>query len=140
MSPNLAYYHRKAADPVWRAKRAAINSAAQKKHYAKPENRADRIYRACRARAEKKGIEFALTVEWIAERIRAGVCEATGLPIRLDGVGRGPWSPSVDRVDSTKGYTPDNCQVTVWAFNAAKSDFTMDDLMAVARALVARHA
>jgi hypothetical protein len=40
-----------------------------------------------------------------------------------------PDSPSIDRVDNTKGYTQDNIGVICWQCNYRKSDLTEDDLV-----------
>jgi hypothetical protein len=50
--------------------------------------------------------------------------------------------PSIDRIDSSKGYTPDNCRVVLWIINQAKNDILEDDfqsaLRQVAEAVVER--
>jgi hypothetical protein len=71
-----------------------------------------------RMRAKKKGIVCELTKEWLQARLDAGVCELTGLPFTPQGL-LAPAMPSVDRKDSSKGYTPDNCRLICWALNAA---------------------
>ena len=97
-----------------------------------PHFRARRLYDAALQRTRKRGTEFALTVEWIRERIEAGHCEVTGIPFEFDGR---PWSPSLDRIDNTLGYTTDNVQVVVWTYNAAKGTGTSEDVLTMARAL-----
>jgi hypothetical protein len=69
-------------------------------------------------RARKKGIAFELTEDWLQPRLDAGKCELTGLQLTAKGV-LAPLMPSIDRKDSSKGYTPDNCRVICWALNAA---------------------
>jgi hypothetical protein len=44
-----------------------------------------------------------------------------------------PNSPSVDRIDNTKGYIPGNVQIISWKANRLKSNGTPDELMRVAR-------
>jgi hypothetical protein len=41
--------------------------------------------------------------------------------------------PSIDRIDSSKGYTPDNCRVVLWIINQAKNDISEDDFQAALR-------
>jgi hypothetical protein len=61
------------------------------------------------------------------------MCEKTGSGFLLvdDGNGtsagrsRHPRSPSLDRIDRTKGYTADNVQVVCWQYNIAKGE--LDD-------------
>lgn len=93
-------------------------------------------------RSKERGIEFALDIDWIKERISAGSCEVTGIKFVLDamnGQRRHPFAPSLDRKDSNKGYTPDNVQVVCWIFNGAKSDFDLDTVLTLSRALVAKY-
>jgi hypothetical protein len=80
-----------------------------------------------------------ITEKWILERVSAGVCEVTGLPFILPVIKNGkqknqPFSPSLDRKNPALGYTPDNCRVVVWAFNAALADWGEEIYLAVARA------
>ncbi|MFK5948397.1 MAG: hypothetical protein QM500_06470 [Methylococcales bacterium] len=48
----------------------------------------------------------------------------------------GQWSPSIDRIDNTKGYTKDNCRIVVWMFNLAKNNYKDTDLMKLSLAIV----
>lgn len=82
-----------------------------------------RLLRASRQRAKKAGIEHTLTKEWILPRMTG--CEMSGLPFDLTR-GRTAFSPSIDKIDSSKGYTPDNCRVILWALNAAFCDWGQD--------------
>jgi hypothetical protein len=89
--------------------------------------------------------EFDLTRAWILEKLEAGVCEITGIPFILEateedrkGKFTHPFSPSVDRIDSLRGYTKDNCQVVVWIYNRAKGEDDHEDILKLAKALVER--
>ena len=79
-----------------------------------------------------------LTPEWIQERIENEYCVMTGIKFVLTG-GRHPFSPSLDRIDSTKGYTKDNVQLVTWMYNTAKGQFTHDDVLIMAHALLEKH-
>lgn len=75
----------------------------------------------------------------IARRVAAGKCEVTGIPFDLDISKRAkPFAPSIDRRDSSLGYTPENVQVVVWIYNAAKSHWSHAEVMRMARALCDR--
>jgi hypothetical protein len=99
------------------------------------------ILRYCKRRARMKGREFNLSSDWVLERLRAGVCEVTGLPFDVTNISRtddqmtSPWRPSVDRIDSSKGYTEDNCQLVVLAYNRMKSDMTEEQMRTLAIAI-----
>lgn len=90
--------------------------------------RITQVVRTARSRAKKKGLPFDLDTDDIIRRVRAGTCEATGVPFCLDDVGsqRNPFTPSLDRVDSRLGYTPDNVQVVCLGWNLMKTNFDVD--------------
>lgn len=100
--------------------------------------RAGRMLIWIRRRAAHKQYEFNLTREWIEQRLVQGTCEVTGLAFDL---GRNttqrfnPWCPSIDRIDSSKGYTQDNCRAVVWIYNMAKSEWSDEVVMQFAKAL-----
>jgi hypothetical protein len=52
-------------------------------------------------------------------------CEATGIPFdnSYEGtfINMNPYAPSIDRIDSNKEYTIDNCRLVLTAFNSLKS-------------------
>lgn len=90
------------------------------------------------ARSRQKGLEKTIGLRWLLPRLEAGYCEVTGLAFeRPDGV-RGPFSPSLDRHDPLRGYTPENCRVVVYMYNAAKNSFTDADVMRMAEALTSK--
>ena len=61
---------------------------------------------------------------------QGGVDFYTHLPLALDLPPGDPDSPSIDRIDSSKGYTPGNvCWTAVWV-NRAKGTMTPDQLRA----------
>lgn len=99
------------------------------------------LLKNCRTRAKTKGIECSLTLEWVEQKLLAGVCEVTGIAF-VTGVLRHPFQPSIDRIDSSKGYTPENCRIVLWFVNTAKHTLAEDDfqsaLRQVAEAVVER--
>lgn len=94
------------------------------------------ILKAAKSRATKRGIVFDLTPEWIEQRW-TGRCEITGLSFRIGTKVSGPksFSPSIDRIDTTRGYAQDNCRIILWAVNALKADGSDDDMYLVAEAV-----
>lgn len=57
-----------------------------------------------------------------------GCCPIFGLKLEFNGAGFRDSSPSIDRIDSTKGYTRDNIQVISWKANRIKGAATLQDL------------
>lgn len=92
--------------------------------------------------AKEWGLSFDLTDEWFKTRLDRGVCEVTGLPIKIksykqgDRGNRGFYSPSIDRIDNTVGYVPSNCRMVCWGYNLVKNKFTDRDVVALAVALI----
>lgn len=106
-----------------------------------PRSRADAMLRRARVRTKKKRLPPCdLTVQWIVDRLAAG-CAATGwtFDLTLQARGKGhthPLSPSIDRIDSSRGYTQDNCRVVLWAINGLKGCGDENTALQVARAFV----
>lgn len=98
-----------------------------------PEARAKTLHNACLKRAQKRGLPFDLTLEWLTEKIKSGICEATGLAFDFgpppNGWNYNPKGPSVDQIDAGGGYTISNCRIVLVAFNNAVGQYG-DDLYA----------
>lgn len=93
-------------------------------------------------RAKRYGYAFTLTRAWLEEKLAPMRCSVTGaaLSVKSDDCATRyhPWSPSLDRVDSTKGYTPDNTRVVCTAYNVAKNEWSDADVLHMARSLVTK--
>lgn len=115
----------------------ACNTKEAKERRKTPEGRVPAMLADAKYRAKNTGVAFTLTKEWLLPKVEAGVCEATGLTFCFNGTHRNKaWSPSLDRINPLMGYTPDNVQVVVWMYNAAKGTATTEDVLTMARALV----
>lgn len=149
---------RKCYSRSWTLDREKHNSRQQKRRQQQPDWYAEKepkYYHSYRARqtstkpwkylfnsrrhdAEKRNIVFSLTEEWAASRWN-NCCEITGIVFRQNGKrGPHPFSPSIDRIDSTKGYTPDNARFILWGCNAIKGVGTDADMYEIAKAIAAR--
>lgn len=79
----------------------------------------------CRAKQNAKGrrqIEFALTERDLDDMLAAAKWRrsVTGTPFTLEVIaGKRPYAPSIDRIDSAKGYFPGNCRMVCVAANYA---------------------
>jgi hypothetical protein len=103
-----------------------------------PSGRSQNLWNSAKSRAGKCGLAFDITPEWVQERIAAGRCEVTGLLFTLARKtrrGTQPWNPSLDRKDPLEGYTQQNTQVVVWAYNTAKGAWTHGEVLTLAKAL-----
>lgn len=98
--------------------------------------RAHAIALSIKHRALKIGVPYNLSTEWVEARLDR--CALTGLPFNMSTGGRGPYSPSVDRINSNGGYVEDNCRVILWAVNAALGTWGLEAFESIAHALIAR--
>lgn len=82
-------------------------------------------YLLSNVQSRKKGHD--LDIKWIQERLDIGVCEITGIPFSYEVInGRKPKGASIDRIDSSKGYYKENCQMVLTWINYAKVDMPLE--------------
>jgi len=93
------------------------------------EGRASLMFYRCvrRARVDKK--EISIKKEDILELLSFGVCQKTGIKLIIDGTKNNPYSPSVDRIDNSVGYTKENIQIVCAIYNFCKNQFSDDDVL-----------
>lgn len=108
--------------------------------------RANAAFGSLKRSASKRDLELLLDVSWIVDKYRKGVCDATGIPFVFDyekdqftvktrsNREMNPFSPSIERKDSSKGYTEDNCIMVVFMYNLAKNSFSEQALEMFCRA------
>ena len=82
-------------------------------------------------RAKTKGFEFNLTLDDIPPI--PTICPVLGIPIIVNDGYHGPSdnSPSIDRIDSTKGYVKGNIRIISNRANRIKADATVEELRKV---------
>lgn len=90
------------------------------------EKASDYLFKYAKARAKKKGLEFTITKEDV---VIPEVCPILGYKFVIGGEGQNKCSPSIDRIDSSKGYTPDNIQIVSRLYNSMKWDSTQEELI-----------
>lgn len=135
------------ADPEWQARRREACRAARQRNPEKAASwgktrtefwRANKPWhialRSARRRAKIKGMAFDLTPEW-AEAEAAKGSALSGLPFSGEA---GPRAPSIDRIDSDRGYTMDNCRFVLVAENLFRNEWSDEEIVAIARAMVAK--
>lgn len=109
--------------------------------YCTIKGRATHLLNNARARAKRNNIDCTISQEWIIERLERGRCEMTDLPLVIEinggkGHKNNSFAPSLDKIDTTKGYTPDNVRLVCWIYNRARGAFPDSDLLTMAKALV----
>jgi hypothetical protein len=91
--------------------------------------------------AKQRGLEFKLTSEHIADLldVQGYCCAITGAAFRsdkVDGIRIRPWLPSIDRIDSTKGYVDGNVRIVCGFVNIAMKAFGERLFVAVIKGIV----
>ena len=81
------------------------------------------LYHRAKQRARKNNLEFTITMQDI---VVPEICPVFKIPMKPGGDAYN--SPSLDRIDSSKGYTKDNIMVICYRANTLKNDSTPDEL------------
>jgi hypothetical protein len=98
------------------------------------------MYWSAKKRSRKKGRNFDITPEDVLA-LYVERCPILGIELdwEVEGAKRASdSSPSLDRIDSTKGYSKDNIWIISLRANRIKSDGSPEELMAIAKALLNR--
>lgn len=86
-----------------------------------------RMHQRAKSRCKESGREFTIKVKDI---VIPDVCPILGMQINVNSGKSGAYSnsPSLDRIDNSRGYTPDNIQVISQKANAMKHCATNSEL------------
>lgn len=97
---------------------------------------------AIKARSRASGLPCDVDKYFIDELfiIQDYRCEISGLPLKppTRGVGRHPFSPSLDRVVPSAGYTKGNVRLVCMMVNLAMSDWGEENLYRLVEAMAGR--
>ena len=77
------------------------------------------------SRSKKKGFEFTIEVT-DGYNMMLEICPILKMELKYNG-NKEKNSASLDRIDSTKGYIPDNIQVISYLANLMKSNSTIEE-------------
>ena len=114
--------------------RGSYSDPKYSQHYFE-ENPARSMLQQTKSRAKKRGFEFSITEKDILPLPK--VCPVLGIPLNWKYGGKGGRpnddSPSLDRIDSTRGYVPGNVKIISVRANRIKSDATAEELGKVLR-------
>lgn len=85
------------------------------------------MYQNAKSSAKKRGIEFTIEKSDI---VIPEYCPVFNVKLELTwGEGTKDNKPSLDRIDSSKGYVRGNIQVISWRANNLKSDGTLEEFV-----------
>lgn len=136
-SPDGLQYKCRACDVAYQAQRRAKNyeqNLAYSRNYQRNRRqnfdyRLQMLINASKQRAKEKGREHEISVEDLkALYPKDGCCPIFGMKLQFNDAGFRENSPSIDRIDSNKGYTKDNVQVISWKANRIKGYASLAEL------------
>ena len=101
---------------------------------------AEYLWNRAKYRARRKDREFNITIADV-EAVMTDFCSILNIPIKRylitpNGTGSAKYSikadsKTLDRIDPSKGYEPDNIRVISWRANSLLKDMTLDELKAI---------
>jgi len=96
------------------------------------------LERGAKSRAKRVGREYSLPKYWGADTYisQGGLCAISGLVMRKPLSAWDARGPSIDRKDSSQGYTPENCHLVTLAVNRAKSEMSYNEFIEFCQAVV----
>lgn len=86
------------------------------------------LYNRLKASAKKRNIPFTLTISDLHELGWPISCPILGIPLKFNRGQAEDNSYSIDRIDSTKGYSIDNITVISLRANKLKNNATINEL------------
>lgn len=111
-----------------------------------PELQLAAMLKQSRKNARARGLPHSITIDDLREMasLSGGRCALSGLKFEyglakeVDGLNtrrKRPWAPSIDRIDSTRGYDIGNVRLVCVAVNIARQDFPDSVLYRIAEGL-----
>lgn len=127
------------SDPEVKARRAAASKAHRLSAQYDPEKFVNFLFGNVKSGAKNRGLKVEITKEDITELCieSNGKCAISGLPLSSEY--NSPYKASVDRIDSSKGYTRKNVQLVASMVNIAKNKYTMGQFVEMCKAVARKH-
>lgn len=117
------------------------NKQRCEKFYASTVGRAKTLFKSAQRRSVNYNKKVDFDYKWILKKLEAGVCEVTGINFDFEkphDTSKNPYAPSIDRIDSSKGYCKDNVRIVLWQYNLMKGEIPDDKLLELCRIIVKR--
>lgn len=83
------------------------------------------ILQTAKANARTSGLEFSITKKDICSI--PSICPVLGVPLFFTKGKRTANTPSLDRIDNSKGYIPGNVQIISWRANLLKANGSLEE-------------
>ncbi len=134
--------HRREYQKNWQKKHQKEILEKNRKWNENINNRLSRLLKAAHKRSKIKKISSDIDIEWLLEKYNEqnGKCLLTGIEFDLTHSNkkyhRNPFSPSLDRIDNSKGYTKSNTRlVCVW-INIAIGEYGEENFLIMIKELL----
>lgn len=124
---------RKIRNETYKQKEDYIEKSAERsaKYYKSLNGRAMTLFKS----GLRRNLNFNEIIDYdylyILDKLKLGICEVTGIPFDFDkptSTCKNPFSPSIDRIDSSLGYCKSNIRIVIWQFNLMKGEMTDEQL------------
>lgn len=78
--------------------------------------------------SKKRNFEYSIDIEFILNQWdkQQGLCYYTKVPMLYTSCKKDPFQVSIDRIDSSKGYTPENTVLCCQSINYMKNDYPLE--------------
>lgn len=124
-----------------RCKKCRSEAASKSQKKRKQTDSCYRLWASSQNNARKKGVEHTIQISDIPKPV---VCKYLGIKLLYSrtaesGRLRHPYAPSIDRIDSSRGYVPGNIQVISDLANRMKQNATITQLVAFAEGVLRVH-
>lgn len=111
-----------------------------RKHYEKPKARVKSMLRTANRRSSKFNEECDLDEEFLMNLLELGKCRVTGIEFDMSAPPKGmkcnPYSPSIDRIDSSIGYLKSNVRLVIWQYNLMKGEISDEEIFNICKRVV----
>lgn len=96
------------------------------------------MYNSAKKRAKEKGLEFDISSEFLYS-IAPDKCPILDKEIKYQCNSKDKYSASLDRIDSSKGYTKDNVQIISYLANLMKNNSTIEEQIKFAKYILKKY-
>ena len=100
------------------------------------------VVAGCRSRAKRKGLSVDIDVLYVTALLEKqdGKCAVTKINLESSECnsrkGSNPWTISIDRIDSSKGYTKDNIRLVCLMYNMCKGIWSDEDVITMCKGIL----
>lgn len=118
------------------------NKERGSKFYNSIRGRALTLLKSAQRRASKFSEPIDIDLDFILSKLNLGICDVTGIYFDFESpteTVKNPYAPSIDRKDSTKGYTKENTQIVIWQYNLMKGEISEKELLQICQIIVERN-